>query len=655
MIIVYYYSIGDFKMRKTTSLPFSTSKNQHFFNQLADYVGDVFYDILPEHGYELRDEQIFMAFQVEQAFKNKNVIFAEAGVGTGKTLVYLLYAICYARYMRKPAIISCADETLIEQLVKPGGDIEKLEKALGLNVDVRLAKARDQYVCVKKLDQVVNRAKDKDIHRVHEQIPSFVHEGSGSMTAFERYGDRKEYPWVSNEQWEKISWDPIQQCSTCEWFHRCGQTLHRQYYREACDLIICSHDFYMEDVWTKESRKREGQLPLLPESSCVVFDEGHLLEFAAQKGLTYRFHSETLTTILTGYLNQDVREQSLLLIEDILALHDEWFDILRAGAVMSEGSNRKEISRSKKMLDVAVNLSQKVADLLDQLVFDSELYVLEEYHVKMIEEYLEFYAYGLSILLKDDAGIFWLEETEAETSFVIMPRLVEDVLKNEVFSKKIPFIFSSATLSKSGDFSYIAKSIGIENAKSFTVDSPFDYEQKMELKGHIETTEKEKWLKMGRELSEYGGKTLVLFSSVEEMNRFREWASEQTWDFEIVYEGDREISELVTQFQQRNSTVLCSYHLWEGLDIPGESLTQVMISSLPFPSHDPVFQAKRNHAANPVEDVDLPYMLLRLKQGVGRLIRTNQDHGVVHLWMTEEERKTHSKAIREILPTSIQF
>ncbi|MFP3360559.1 helicase C-terminal domain-containing protein, partial [Planococcus sp. SIMBA_143] len=88
---------------------------------------------------------------------------------------------------------------------------------------------------------------------------------------------------------------------------------------------------------------------------------------------------------------------------------------------------------------------------------------------------------------------------------------------------------------------------------------------------------------------------------------------------------DREISETVKGFQLDESAVLCAYHLWEGLDVPGEALTQVIIASLPFPPKDPVFQAKRKHVANPEADVDVPYMLLRLRQGIGRLIRTSND------------------------------
>ena len=642
-------------MTRKQALPFTVGKTENFFDCLGDYVGDVFYDILPEQGYELRDEQIYMAFQLEQAFKNKRTIFAEAGVGTGKTLVYLLYAICYARYHRKPAIISCADETLIEQLVKKGGDIEKLEKALGLDIDVRLAKAREQYVCMKKLDALANQTNDESILQVHDQIPDFVFDTGASMQGFERYGDRKEYPWVSNETWEKIAWDPLQQCSTCEWRHRSGQTLNRDYYRHASDIIICSHDFYMEHVWTKESRKREGQMPLLPESSCVVFDEGHLLEFAAQKGLTYRFNFEALNKVLTGYMGQDVREESLLLIEDIIMLHEEWFDLLGDTASAVEGSNRLEVPLSENMLGMARRLHDKVQKLLEQLVFDAELFTIEDYHIKIIEEYLEFFSYGLAILLKENEGVFWLEENDMTSSFVIMPRLVEDVLKKEVFSQKMPFIFSSATLSQGGDFSYLANSLGIDKYDSCSVASPFDYDRQMRMNGHIETDLSKKWMHISEQLFENEGGSLILFSSMEEMNQFREWTSTQTWPFTMLFEGDREISETVKAFQTDKSAVLCSYNLWEGLDVPGEALSQVIISSLPFPPKDPVFQAKRKDAAHPEQEVDAPYMVLRLRQGIGRLVRTHEDSGSIHIWMTEAEKQVYRQTIEQVLPVAIAW
>ncbi|MGB8002251.1 MAG: helicase C-terminal domain-containing protein, partial [Anaerobacillus sp.] len=127
------------------------------------------------------------------------------------------------------------------------------------------------------------------------------------------------------------------------------------------------------------------------------------------------------------------------------------------------------------------------------------------------------------------------------------------------------------------------------------------------------------------------------------------------WSFTMIYEGDREISETVKEFQRDHSAVLCSYHLWEGLDVPGEALTQVLISSLPFPPNDPVFQAKRSHSEDPVNEVDLPYMLLRLRQGIGRLIRSSTDHGSVRIWMTDEEMKKYDKQIQAVLPLPINW
>ena len=109
------------------ALPFELSKEKSFFESLGDWIGDILYDELPEKGFECRDEQIFMTYQIEKALKEKNVLFAEAGVGTGKTIAYLLPAISYARYTGKPALIACADETLIEQLVKEAGEFLNAE------------------------------------------------------------------------------------------------------------------------------------------------------------------------------------------------------------------------------------------------------------------------------------------------------------------------------------------------------------------------------------------------------------------------------------------------------------------------------------------------------------------------------------------------
>ncbi|MGG3956680.1 ATP-dependent DNA helicase [Bhargavaea massiliensis] len=636
--------------------PFVLNKNENFFDKLNEWIGDVFYDILPEAGFELRDEQIFMAFQLERAFREKKVMFAEAGVGTGKTIVYLLYAICYARYIGKPAIIACADETLIEQLVKKEGDIAKISRVLNINIDVRLAKSPDQYLCLNKLDDVLMTEEEELYEQIFDELPLFVHDHS-PLQMFYHYGDRKDYAHLSDEQWAKIAWDPFQDCLACEKRHRCGQTLSRDYYRKARDLIICSHDFYMEHIWTYEARKREGQLPLLPEASCVVFDEGHLLEFAAQKALTYRMKETTLETLLSRLLENDIREQLAYLIEDTLELSVRFFDELMNHAKVVPGSNRQELTFTPSLLQLAQTLRTKVEQIGDELVFESETYTIDHYQLKVVDEYLDQIHHSLYLFIHNRDAITWLESSLDGNTLVIMPRTVQEVLREKVFSKRIPFIFSSATLSNEKSFDYMAKSLGIDEYLSFHVDSPFDYDKQMTIyMPMFENDERifeEKYAYAMQKIRETNGRALVLFPTREQLNEFKARAQQEE-GLTFLFEGDQEISELVSRFQNEEETILCAQHLWEGLDIPGPSLSNVIIWALPYPPNDPVFQAKRKQTDNPFWEVDVPYMILRLRQGVGRLIRQRDDRGIVCIFVTNDEPIQVIETIKRVLPTDVR-
>ncbi|WP_078546208.1 ATP-dependent DNA helicase [Litchfieldia alkalitelluris] len=637
-------------------LPFQISKTDNFFDKMNEWIGDVFYDILPEKGYELRDEQIFMAFQLERAFKDKEIVFAEAGVGTGKTFVYLLYAICYARYTGKPAIISCADESLIEQLVKKEGDIAKLSEALGLNVDVRLAKSQDQYLCLQKLDKAIE-VHDSDVFlNIHGDLPEFVNESS-TLQKFYHYGDRKEYPNVSDQEWEHVGWDTFQDCFSCPVRHRCGQTLSRDFYRKASDLIICSHDFYMEHVWTIDARKREGQLPLLPESSCVVFDEGHLLEYSAQKALTYRVNESILETLLSRVLENDIREEFALLIEDTLEQNNLFFDLLRSHSISVQGSNRMDVIGTDKLTQAIKTLHKQLVGIGEGLVFESQLYTIDHYELNIVDEYIDQMEYSLSLLLKEEDVITWVESNgNARHTLVIMPRAVEEILREKVFTKNIPFIFSSATLSENNSFDYISTSLGIKKYQSFSVASPFDYDEQMKIYfPKVSEGDEEFSAKLEitlQQLSKTNGRALILFNSKEELEQFKLSVKDHS-SYQFLFEGEQEISKLVSLFQNNEESILCSVHLWEGLDIPGPSLSNVIIWSIPFPPNDPVFQAKRKNVEESFLEVDVPYMLLRLRQGVGRLIRTHEDQGIITIFGSDNLDQLVYEKIINVLPTKV--
>lgn len=641
--------------------PFEYDHSRPFLQQVGEWVADVFYDILPEAGFEVRDEQIYMAYQLERAFAQKQTIFAEAGVGTGKTLVYLLYAICYARYARKPAIIACADESLIEQLAKPEGDLAKLARYLSQEIDARTAKSADRYLCLAKMDQV--KADDEDaetIEAVRAELPAFVRRYE-AMQAFHAYGDRKEYPDLNDRQWDKISWDSFQDCFSCEQRHRCGQTLSREHYRKSADLIICSHDFYMEHVWTYEGRKREGQLPLLPEHCAVIFDEGHLLESAAQKALTYRLKHSVFESLISRLLQNEIRESLAVLIDRAIDRSESLFGVLAAHSKAIPGSDRKRIVLGKPLLEQVRLFRETIEGIEEELVFESELYTLNEYQLRIVEEHLEMIQKALSLFQRPDPPISWATEEEDGLALVIMPRAVKEVLGERVFALNVPVVFSSATLSVNGSFDYIAGSLGVESFLSFSTPSPYDYENQMEVivpdfpRG---ASFEEKTKTAASLLTRTGGRALLLFNGKEELQRFKaEIAKEPACaNLRFYFEGDGEISHLIGAFQREETSVLCAVSLWEGLDIPGPSLSNVIVWSLPYPPEDPVFMAKREASSAPYEEVDLPYMLLRLKQGMGRLIRSSGDRGIVAIFGEEIRRDAKLRgAIEELLPEGVKL
>ena len=583
-----------------SKMPFPLSKDKSFYESLNDWIGDTLYDELTEKGFECRDEQIYMAFQIEKALKEKKVLFAEAGVGTGKTIAYLLPAIAYARYTGKPALISCADETLIDQLVKEDGDIRKISEALGLDIDVRLAKSRDQYLCLKRLEEAGNTIDEDYVDVVADELPEFVY-GAGSLQSIVPYGERSDYPNLSDEEWKTVNFHPIQQCAACDLRNRCGQTIHRNHYRESVELVICSHDFYMEHIWTKDSRKRQGQLPLLPEPSMIVFDEGHLLEYSAQRALTYEVQNSTLLNLLERIMVDGIRESTLQLMERLIDSHEAFFKLLDALADTTE-NERKAIEKTPELLEIGKEAVKISNALLEEFVFEGELYIIPAYDLRMVEEYLDQYIYSMDLFTSQNDAVDWLEGREGESTLVIMPRLVTDILREKLFSSKTPIVFSSATLSVGETFTYLADGLGIQDYLSFSVESPFDYDEVME----VFATDVEAGGKAKRalELLEDGEQTLILFKSERAMNHFKERVPAE-WQDRIAFEGERELSSIVRDFQQKKVPVLCSYHLWEGLDIPQDALTRVIIYDLPLPPSDPLFDARRQHAKDPFREVDL--------------------------------------------------
>ena len=190
-------------MFKRLKIPFDYKTKEEFPNKLMDWIGDVFYDILPEHGYEIREEQIYTAFQLADAVCDKKVHLAEAEVGTGKTFAYLLTAIAYARFSGRPAVIACASTALQEQLAGPKGDIQTLSRILGLEIDGRMARDRRQYICDERISRAGGVFGDTT---ASDEINQWLENT--------KKGERSEMPHISDRMWKHIGWDETMSCDT---------------------------------------------------------------------------------------------------------------------------------------------------------------------------------------------------------------------------------------------------------------------------------------------------------------------------------------------------------------------------------------------------------------------------------------------------------
>jgi ATP-dependent DNA helicase DinG len=358
-------------------------------------------------------------------------------------------------------------------------------------------------------------------------------------------------------------------------------------------------------------------------------------------------------------LKGEVRETLAVAVDEAILQSEMLFAMLEQHSQAVVGSDRKEIFYDQELID-EVNKFKASIDLVEEeLVFEAGLFTLEPYQLRIAEEHLEMIQLSLE-LFNSKQIISWLMEDREGTTLVIMPRTVKEVLREHVFSHQMPVVFSSATLSVNGTFKYAAESLGIEQYLSFSVPSPFDYANHMQcIVPRIEGERlHNKMVTAVQLLQRTEGRALILFSSREELKQFKEhiFAYKETADMRFFFEGDREISHLISLFQNDEQSILCAVTLWEGLDIPGPSLSNVIIWSLPFPPQDPVFAAKRQASQAPFEEVDMPYMLLRLKQGIGRLIRTREDAGIICILGQEIHHNPSVKdQVKLLLPQDVNW
>ncbi|SCZ10268.1 ATP-dependent DNA helicase [Alkaliphilus peptidifermentans] len=620
-------------MNKRIKGPFDYNRKEEFSGKLSQWIGEVFYDILPEHGYEVREEQIYTAFQLADAVCNKRVHFAEAGLGTGKTFAYLLTAIAYAGFTGKPVVIACASTALQEQLAGPKGDIQKLSNILGLEIDARMAKDPRQYIC----DSRVN-----DISSMYEENDKLMPNELNQWLEKTKLGERSEMPLISDRVWKQIGWDESMDCDLCSRSGYCKLVRAREHYRPARDLIIADHGIFFQDLWTREERIAEGKLPIIPDYSAVVFDEGHKVMLPAAMSAGQHINKEDIDNIIFSIEQIQEARESFISISIVLdKASSMFFETLNICVIKGKQSGRLAFNIEEKLLKAAENFREALDRLLLELQIEQELYIeaIPASIIKTYEIQIERATIALSRFYRNKGRdvITWIDQLDG--SFWVVPRNLSEMLDAHLLHKGLPVVFSSATLSNEGDFGYLTRTLGLKKPSYSTVGSSFDNENQVVVylsqfsSNNNEDDFSLSIKKLVSLLKLNDGRALVLTNSLNEVGKIRKGLEDYQLPFEILYEDRGERGYLVEKFREEVSSVLIGSNFWEGIDVPGEALSLLIVWQLPFPSLDPLIEVQRKEAKaeglNPVLAVDYPEMGLKLKQGCGRLIRTKDDRGII--------------------------
>lgn len=609
--------------------PFEASNPKEFQEELLQWIGDVFYDILPEHDYEIRDEQIYTAYKIADAVCDKKVHLAEAGLGTGKTFAYLLSAIPYARYTKKPVIIACATSALQEQLAGESGDIQTLSKLLSLDVDVRMAKDPRDYVCDQKLEEG-----SRDFGEWEEEVTAWLHRTTR--------GERAELPSIPDRIWNQMSWDNSRDCDVCDARGYCKLVKAREHYRATRDLIIVDHATFFHDLWTRQERIAEGKRPILPEYSAVIFDEGHkvLLPAALQAG--YQINQEELQQMIDTLQEiqgaRESLENATLVLEDHMNL---FFDALQRAMKRCEGSERYSVELTSTLSKVAGTFLKALDRLLLELQIEQELYFVSipTTWMQAYEGQLERAILALRRFTNANQNMLsWVDAYDQ--SFWVVPKQLKQMLQTRLYDQKIPVVFTSATLSNAGNFDYISQTLGLSKATKSTIGSPFELEEQVEIEflnvvNGTEQNANNRYDALRELLVSNGGRALVLTNSMQEVARIRHHLKEYTLPFTVYYEDEAERGYLVKKMKEEETSVLVGANFWEGIDVPGDALNLLIVWQLPFPASDPLIDLQREEVraagGDPSILVDAMQMGLKLKQGCGRLIRSSTDKGRIVL------------------------
>ncbi|MDW3682574.1 ATP-dependent DNA helicase [Cupriavidus sp. CV2] len=629
-------------------------------------------------GYRPRAAQEQMAAAVAGAIERADTVIVEAGTGTGKTFAYLVPAMLWGGKV----ILSTGTKNLQDQLFLR--DIPTVRKALNVPVSVALLKGRANYLCHYHLEraEIQGRLASRQDAAWLREIARFAKVTSS--------GDKGELASVPENApvWQLVT-STRDNClgTECPSYKECFVMRARKEAQQA-DIVVVNHHLFFADVVLRDT----GMAELLPAANTVIFDEAHQLPDTATL-----FFGESLSTSQLLELARDTVAEGLSHARDAA----DWVRIAapleRAARDLRLAFTRDNSRLAVSQIEADPRIGKPFFETLDALETAlSEFVTLLESQAERAESLEQCHRRAVEL---DQRLAAWRNDSKgapppaavegdknAPASAAFGPETVRWV---EVFSQTVQlhrtplsiapiftrqreghpraWIFTSATLSVKGNFTHYAAQLGLDKDKSLTLPSPFDYATQgllyvpRDLPAPQSPQFTDAVVQTALPLIEAaGGRAFLLCTTLRAVQRasdlLYEAFAERGLELPLLVQGQASRTELLDRFRELGNAVLVgSQSFWEGVDVRGEALSLVIIDKLPFaPPDDPVLAARmevlQKKGLSPFAVHQLPHAVITLKQGAGRLIRSESDRGVLVICDTRLVEKPYGRQIWQSLP-----
>ena len=633
-------------------------------------------------GFEFRPEQQQMAVAVAETLENERALLAEAGTGVGKSLAYLIPAIRYALEHGRKAVISTHTINLQEQLFH--NDIPTVARALNCHFDAALLKGRANYLCRTRLRRALEQADDlfnqAETKQLYDLLAWSKDCGEGSLAELPNELN------ISPKVWAQVC-SENHVCTPRNCGYDCPYQAARRRVQEA-QVVVLNHTLFFgllslaDEMMTVEP---EGPPGFIFPNDFVILDEAHTIENVAANQLGLSLSEAEMKYELLRLYNPHTHKGSmrhnasptlLQLIEEAQAAVGEFFTAARADCQLDahHGTVRlRQPEWTENLLSPV--LRQLFAELKDMAAMEENDLTKAE----LLDTAARILAYDEAAtemvkLTNAASTVYWVESHGLEGQFTTMRGAlinVAPVLREKLFESGRSCICTSATLS-TGErgMEYFAGRVGAESARPLQIGSPFDFEKQMRIivarsmpppppaseedEYHPALAE---WIM--RSLDESQGRAFVLFTSYNLMRamavRLRPFCQERGWP--LLVQGDElSRSQMVHSFRENiGSVLLGTDSFWTGVDVPGEALSNVIVTKIPFESPgNPLVEARIEditaRGGNAFRDYSLPEAVLKFRQGIGRLIRSRTDTGIVTILDSRVTSKFYGARFMYALP-----